>query len=199
MLALTAEDIKKRSPLKVGDPLFEYVTGALRFALNFTHGTAKESAITQLMGGGRASKGLGGLDGAAQAGMLRQELERLSLAKRSILVVRYAPSSLPCPCERTCCRGWRHNPEWLEAVKALTGIVLVEGLTGTISHYRFRRAMVEKHFGVRVSFTEMAKVCGISRNTASAQQKKVSEWLKKEEQHARWEFEGLMKEGGVIP
>lgn len=198
MLALTAQDIQKRPPLKVGDPLFEYVTGAIRFALNFTHGITKEPSLTGLMGGGRAGHGLGGLDGAGQAGMLRSELGKLPPARGAILVARYAPPTVPCPCARTCCRTWRHNFEWLEAVNLIAQAVLVEGLTGTMSHYHFRRAMVEKYFGQRASFTEMAKRCHISRNTASAQHKKVAEWLKTEEKHARWEFEGFMKEGGVI-
>jgi hypothetical protein len=58
------------------DALFHSEVGALKFALNYQHGGMKRPSMTVMMGGGAGKKGrgLGGLDGAAQAGMISLEL-----------------------------------------------------------------------------------------------------------------------------
>lgn len=180
------------------DPLFRTDGGALMFALNYTHGTCKKPGLTTLMGGGGGGRGLGGLDGAAQAGMLRSELDWLRAHRKAILIARFAVPQLPCLCDRPCCRGYRENPEWVQAIGDLTEHVLMVGVAGTISHFRLRRAMVQRYFGARVSFVEMATLCKVSRNTASAQHAEVVKYLKNEERRARWEYEGILKVEGIV-
>lgn len=180
------------------DPLFKTHNGALLFALNYTHGGMKSPSITALMGGQRKGRGLGGLDGAAQAGMIQLELKHLTDLRRAIIVARYAVSSAPCACRSPCCRGYRENSDWGEAIEWLTQYVLDAELTGTISHYRFRRMMVARHFGVKESFTAMALQCGVHRHTASEQYKVVHDHLGKEEKFARYEVEGILKMAGVV-
>lgn len=186
------------------EAVFRTVRGALMFAMNFTHGTLKRPTLVEMMGGGTVGRGLGGLDGAAQAGMIRAELERVSPQRRSIIIARCASPTLSCSCKACCCRGWKENPEWGEAINHLTGCVLEQGLAGTVSHYRLRRAMVVRYFlgkaavGPKQSLVEISRVCGVHRNTASVHNKAVVEHLKREEQLATYEIEGLLKEGGVI-
>ncbi len=68
----------------------------------------------------RAGRGLGGLDGAAQAGMIRAEVEQLDRLERAFIVARFAPASVPCDCGRSCCSGNRPNEEWTNAIGILS-------------------------------------------------------------------------------
>lgn len=180
------------------EPLFHSAVGALRFALNYTHGQMKKPFLARMMGGGTAGRGLGGLDGAGQAGMIQVELRRVSSELyQAILIGRYATPSTPCSCRSVCCRGWRDAPDWAAAINWLTEHVLQEGLTGNISHYRFRRSMIARYFGVKESFIQMSAACGVERHTAGQQYKKISEHLKANERLARYEMEGLLK-GAVV-
>lgn len=187
------------------EAVFRTVRGAMMFALNYRHGSVKKSSLVEMMGGGRAGRGLGGLDGAAQAGMILAELGRLRQRRRSIITARCAPPSVPCPCRKPCCRGWKENAEWGDAIKDLTEHVLEEGLAGTVSHYRLRHAMVARYFlgkaasiGMKQSLAEIAQQCSVHRNTVSSLNKAIVEHLKREEQFATYEIEGLLKEAGVI-
>lgn len=188
----------KKTPHVDDDPLFRTYIGALMFALNYAHGGQKKPFLAQMVGGGKTGRGLGGLDGAGQAGMIKAELERLDEVRRAIMIARYEAPSLPCACGALCCRKHRENPTWAEAIRTLVQAVLEEGAAGTVSHYRLRDAMVRRYFGVKASFTEIAALCKISRNTASAQNAKVADWLKKEERFAKFEIEGILKNAGVV-
>jgi hypothetical protein len=186
------------------EAIFRTVRGAMMFALNFMHGTVKKSSLVEMMGGARLGRGLGGLDGAAQAGMIRTELLRLRQRRRSIIIARCAIPTTPCACGTNCCRGWRENPEWGEAINDLTLYVLEEGLAGTVSHLRLRRAMVARYFVGKSSLVqklnlgEIADQCGVHRHTASAYKKAIGEYLELEEQLATYELEGLLREAGII-
>lgn len=197
MLAVL-KDLKNKPTSLTDDPLFRTTNGALLFALNYTHGGMKKPSLTVLMGGGRKGRGLSGLDGAAQAGMIQLELAHLPDQRRALLVARYAVATVPCECGRPCCRRWIENPEWSEPINWLTQYVLEAGLTGNISHYRFRRALVSRHFGVKESFITMAAQSGVERHTAGERYKKIHEHLKDEEKKARWELEGILQKGGVV-
>lgn len=184
------------------EAIFRSVRGAMMFAMNFTHGTVKKSSLAEMMGGPtKVGRGLGGLDGAAQAGMIRAELDRILPQRKAIIVGRCASPSIPCDatCRAHCCRGWRENPEWGGAINFLTAYVIEAGVeVGVVSHYRMRRAMVGRYFGLKRNLVEIAQLCGVHKNTASAHNKAIVEHLKKQEQLAMYEVEGLLKEAGVI-
>lgn len=180
------------------EPVFTSAHAALKFAMNFSHGTLKKSFLAQAQGGGAAGRGLGGLDGAAQAGMIEAELGCLSTVRRNIIVGRFSPPTAPCACKRPCCRGVREHTPWGQAVDYLTEYVLAAGLTGTISHYRLRRALVMRFFGVRPSFIEIAQACGVHRTTASDYNKAVAEHFKAEERVGFYEIEGRLKKAGIV-
>lgn len=165
------------------EPLFASAHGALKFALNYSHGTVK-STLGQLQGGGRAGRGLVGLDGAAQAGMIQAELSNLPLLHRYIAIARLALPKSECDCSRACCRRWRENPQWSEPIDWLAEHVLLAGLSGSISHHRLRRALVMRYFGMRENFVDIGKVCGVERHTASEFYKRVAEHFKIEERKA---------------
>lgn len=180
------------------DPLFRSVQGALKFALNYQHGTLKKSGLAKLVSTTPGGRGLGGLDGAAQAGLIRAQLERLASMRRHLLTAKYGTMSLPCACRASCCRGWRESPDWAEAVNQLTQYALEAGLTGTISHYRLRRSLVTRYFGAGESFVVMAQRCGIDRHTASLYNKRVVERFRDEERKGLYELEGMLKDAAII-
>lgn len=182
------------------EPIFTSAHAALKFALNFTHGTLKNGVLAGLQGGGGDGRGLGGLDGAAQSGMILAELSCLETVRRRAIEARLSPQTSPCACRSPCCRGSREHRPWAEAIDWLTQYVLVEGLTGTISHHRLRRSLVVRHFvGPKESFLEIANTCGVHRTTASEYYKAVVERLRAEERAGNYEIEDRLKKAGIVP
>lgn len=87
--------------------LFNNTHEALTFAFNFSSQQYALSPMAKLalQGAGRGAganigngKGLVALDGAAQAGMIMAQVERLSSLHRSCIVARYAIKSRECAC-----------------------------------------------------------------------------------------------------
>lgn len=179
-------------------PLFKTARGALLFAYNFVHGTLKKPGLVALMGGGSTGRGLGGLDGAAQAGMIKSEVEQLTPVRRRILECRFAPPAKPCPCKRACCSGEIVNPEWAESMGWLTEHVLKQALCGTISNFRLRRAILCRYFGQELSMTTVAAQCGVKRDTAAEHNRKVVTYLGSEEKGADGDIYGKLFEAGII-
>lgn len=200
MLAITRAlpAMKKRQPPPQEDPLFRTQGGALRFALNYSRSSLKKSGVVALMGGGGKGRGLGGLDGAAQAAMIQVKLGGLSILRCALLVARYSVASAPCSCRAPCCCGHRENPHWAAAIDWLTSYVLDEELTGDISHHGFRRALVARHFGVRESFIKIAETSGVERHTASRQFKKITEHLKVQENLAKQVIDEVLREAKLV-
>ena len=102
------------------DPLFKDAHEALVYAYNFSHQQYPRSPMSKAILQSRAGRGLGGLDGAAQAGMIRAEVEQLDRLERAFIVARFAPASVPCDCGRSCCSGNRPNEEWTNAIGILS-------------------------------------------------------------------------------
>lgn len=171
--------------------LFDSSHAALVFAFNYSgqqyQASAMNKAMTPAIGSG---KGLVGVDGAAQAGMVRLELSMLPELHQAVLTARCAPRDVVCDCGRTCCAARRPNPEWEAAIVWLTERAMQQ-LSGSFSHYRVRRAILEKIFGVRVDLQQIAEDCGAHRNTVSAQNAKLKLWIEGERK------KGLMAAPGV--
>jgi len=184
---------------RTDEPVFKSAHGALKFATNYVHGTLKKTAWAMAQGGGGGGgRGLGGLDGAAQAGMICAELMQLSPVWRNVLIARFTIASSPCACRAGCCRGYRENTDWSAAVDYLTEYVLAAGLTGTISHFRLRRALVKRYFGVRDSFVAIADMCGVHRTTAAEYNKAVVEFFRYVEVIAFMVTERRLQEAGIV-
>ena len=180
--------------------LFGSTNAALSFAFNFKHGQLKPSSLATMMVGPKPTgRGLGGLDGAAQAGMIRAEIDALSPRIRGqILVARFAVRALPCDCKRACCSGFRANAEWLQAIADIAEIVRSEALAGTVVNFLLRHSVVRRYFGVKQSLVDIAAVTGVDRSTASAHAGKVIGYLKEQEQRARYDIEGRLKAAGIV-
>jgi hypothetical protein len=180
--------------------LFRSMNGALAFALNFRHGTLKPSQLSVMMGGSHpVGRGLSGLDGAAQAGMIRAEIDQLQPRVRGlILVAHFAPRSFPCPCRQACCSGHRPNGEWQQAISDIAVLVLSEALEGCSVNYGLRHAIIRRYFGVHKSLSEAAVQAGVHRDTASAHAAKIIPYLRGHDRAARFDLEARLKAAGVV-
>ncbi|MNN73875.1 hypothetical protein D3C81_1900300 [compost metagenome] len=67
----------------------------------------------------------------------------------------------------------------------------MQQLSGSFSHYRVRRSILEKIFGVRIDLQQIAEDCGAHRNTVSAHNTKLKVWIEGEKKR------GLMAAPGV--
>lgn len=92
---------------------------ALTFAFRFSAGQYPRTPMSRMMqapGRSGSGVGLGGLDGAGQAGMILAALRNLSAEQRALLLVRYGDNPQPCPH----CGTLVQSREWREAVEALS-------------------------------------------------------------------------------
>lgn len=187
--------IEKLTP-PVAEPIFTSAHSALMFAMNFSHGTLKKNALDQAVRDG--GRGLSGLDGAAQAGMILAELSRLTGLRQHILTARYTVATSPCTCRSPCCSGEMENVAWKESIDWLAEYVLVAGLTGTISHFRLRRCIIRRYFGVKDPLVSIANACGVHRHTAENHNKAVVEHLRGEERPAFHELQDQLEAVGIV-
>jgi hypothetical protein len=180
--------------------LFRSTNAALAFAFNYRHGQYTSSAMGTLMGGPKPTgRGLGGLDGSAQAGMIKAEIDTMTPRIRGqILVARFAVHALPCDCRRACCSGWHPNAEWLRAIDEIADVVRTEALAGCSVNYTLRHAMVQRYFGVSQSLAKVALAADVNRDTASTHARRVIAYLRPEERYARYAIEGRLKAGGIV-
>lgn len=180
-------------------PPFHTVKGALAFAFNFSHGSVKKPFLASLAGASRPGRGLSGLDGAGQAGLIRAAVHELKPAVREqIIIGRFAPRKLPCTCRRACCAGYILSFEWAQAVEWLTEHILVAALAGTVSNFRLRRALIVRFFGEELSISRVANDCHVKRDTAAEHNKRVVTYLEEHERTAEIELKGRLEASGVI-
>lgn len=188
--------------------LFRSVHDALKFACNYRHGQLKAPGMATLYqtppGLGNdppkpPSRGLGGLDGAAQAGIIGAEIKALEPKIRGqIIIARFTVKAIVCDCQNLCCSGFRPNVAWFKAISEIAELARTEALAGTVVNFHLRHLMVRKYFGVHVSFLGAAKTAGVDRDTASAHGSKVVTWLKDHERKAIFAIEGRLKQAGIV-
>lgn len=180
--------------------LFRSVHDALKFACNFKHGQIKATGLAVLMGGAKpVGRGLSGLDGAAQAGMVLAEVAALEPKVRGqIIIARYTVREIACPCENLCCRGFRENIDWLLAISSIAETARTEVLQGTTINFFSRHAIVRRHFGQKQHFKEIADRSGTTPDTVSQHSAKIAPWLKSEEKRALYAIEGKLKSLQII-
>lgn len=183
----------------IEEPLFVTTRGALWFAHNFTHGSLKKSAMAAMIPDGEpAGKGLGGLDGAAQAGMILAEVSTLSPLGQNLTMARYAPRKALCKCGSHCCTGFKPNRQWSEAIDWLANHVHAAVQVGVFSHYHLRRALVMRYFGEESNFRDIAAKCGVNKDTASHYNQKISAYLSAQEAKIEQQADELLRTVGVV-
>lgn len=183
-------------------PPFKSVHGALTFAFNFSHGTVKRSYLSTLADKpAPPGRGLGGLDGAGQAGMIRSQVLQLSGHRQRILLLRFSAPKSACECGSPCCSRFRINPEWGSALDWMAMHVLAEALAGKVSNYRLRQALVGRYFSQDKEQKSMVRIsdeCRVKRDTATEHNKCVVGYLEEQERRAEVEIQGLLEAAGVV-
>lgn len=161
--------------------LFQNAHGALTFAFNFTGQAYDRPMMNRLASPAIGSgKGLVGLDGAAQAGMIRAEVQAMGKLAEAILIARVAPRTKPCSCRSSCCAGHKPNKEWTDAVAYLADYVRTAVYAGCVVNGLMRREYLVRYFtkkDERTSLEALADKYDIARNTVSAHNAKVATWL----------------------
>lgn len=160
------------------EPLFYSSHAALLFALNFSSEQYDRPMMNKMaspsVGNG---KGLAGLSGAAQAGMIRSEIKSMGKLAEAILIARLAPRHTPCDCRARCCSGRSPNADWIDAISHLSDHVRTTALAGCTSNGIMRREYVIRYFArkdERIGLETLAEKYEIDRHTVSSHSAKVS-------------------------
>lgn len=180
------------------EPLFLSAHSAVVFAFNFSTDFYDRPVMNKMADHPRPTgKGLSGLDGAAQAGFIRAELKGMGAVGEAIVVARVAPRSSPCACRHACCSGQILNTEWSNAIDVLVQHSIL-ALSGSISNYRLRKAIVLRFFGEKIGFADIALKIGVSKTTANDQNQKIVKALKSEEGAVWSKLECRLIETGMV-
>lgn len=164
------------------EPLFRSAHDALKFAFMFSGQQYPVTAMAKLMRGIVGSgKGLVGLDGALQAGLICLMIKELNPQQADCLTARYA---------------LKEDRRFMEAVNRLAALpsIAPAGLSNRIE----RQALVARYFGQKVSVVEIAEKISVHRNTVTQHQRAIRDKLRAEEDRAYGEITDLMAERGVI-
>lgn len=174
------------------EAVFDSMGSALRFAFGFNLQQYGESPLAKMQQRGRlgSGKGLIGMDGAGQAGMVLAQIDRLSKTERAAIVARFSPRSAPCPC----CGGEKPVSIWQGAIEHLASCCILPG----VSKFRCRRDLVARYFGVKVRFDELAERYEMSRNTVGAQYRRMAQQLFDIEARAQTFADEALRSNGMV-
>lgn len=145
------------------EPLFKSTHDALVYAFQYANQQSPKTPMTSLMrsvsiGSG---KGLSGVDGAAQAGMILAEVCRLPDDQHNVIVARYGHVLHEC----SHCEQDAPSEEWRSAIDALSHCVELEGV-----HRKVRRMMVERAIcGGKLDIDHLCKRYSLGRTTTYRQ------------------------------
>lgn len=164
------------------EPLFKSAHDALRFAFNFSSQQYERPLMNRLMDSHakHASKGLLGVDGAAQAAMIINQVLRMPDLSQYIIFAQYAPLTLDCECGKGCCAGTKPNIHWDEAIREISRASVTGATSGVLSYRHLRETIVRKLFGDKTSrgdILKAAEFCGLEERQAYRHQSAIKLWL----------------------
>lgn len=186
MRQISAQAESAEAPRHEG--IFKSAHEALVFAFNFKGQQYPRTPMTQLLAGGTlgSGRGLVGVDGAGQAGMVLREVLDLPPDQRAVIIGRFSK-----PVECPCCGGDAPSADYSEAVEHL-GQVLKGPLAGTTCNSRVRRELVRRYLGGKVSMSQLAEATGLPRRTLTDHFRTVAKVLAPVEKTARASLDTLL-------
>lgn len=160
------------------DPVFKSAHEALTFAFRFAGQQSPKTPMSVMMqtshlGSGR---GLSGLDGAGQAGMVLAALKHLKDDERHVLIARYGDVRRPCPC----CGQPAPDQVWAEAVEALSLCDELHDLPKAVRHAAIEKSVCRR----KLRFGEYVTEYGLSERTLRDKVRKVKDRYAKVENAA---------------
>jgi hypothetical protein len=128
--------------------------------------------------------------------MIRAELAALGLISEAIIIADVAPKTRPCACRAPCCSGEVTNPEWSAAIGFLSNVA--KELKICPSYMNVRANLLSRFFGVELDITEIAQMCGVSRETVSSHNSKLIATFTTLKKKAWVEFDARLLQVGMI-
>lgn len=162
----------------IDEPLFKSTHDALVFAFAYAGQQSPRTPMTSLMRSASigSGKGLSGLDGAAQAGMILAEVCRLPDDQHNVIVARYDRATHECKC----CGSEVFSEEREAAIDALSHCVELEGV-----HRKVRVMMVKKALcGGKLDVTQLCRDYYMGRTALYTQLSDIKVKLRKLERSA---------------
>lgn len=157
------------------EPLFSSAHAALMFAYNHHNEIYDRPLLARLAqrtSPGK-SKGLGGVDGAAQAGIILASVQKLPRLYQAIIVARFSPRTDRCKC----CQGSVDRHEWMAAIREISDAAASDALSAHPTARVLRDAIVARYFGKDVLLADAANRAGVSVSTATNHNGKIKLWL----------------------
>lgn len=169
--------------------LFKNSHEALTFAFNFSSQQYALSPMSKLVDTGivGSGKGLVSQDGAAQAGMIRAQVAKLSCEQRACIIARYSPRFVECQC---CGSRDKVLQEYQEAISTL-GQWAVSTFTG-MSVRIAREYVVRSYFERDLTIKAIAHQSRVAKTTLYDYRSKIVEKLKVIDHQAQCAIEGLL-------
>ncbi|MEQ4618324.1 MAG: hypothetical protein ABN482_09780 [Corticimicrobacter sp.] len=162
------------------EALFASAHQALVFTFHRSNGTPRRPLMSRLADGGASrydARGLGGVDGVAQAGMMLQCMERnLSELHFALLRARYGVKEKQCQC---CGHPGRH-PEWMGSlhVIAVRAREVIDRPSVTLA---LSKSLVLRYFEKsKIPLENIGSQCGVSRAAAFRANADIMRWLRGE-------------------
>lgn len=176
------------------EPLFLSAHEALIFAFNFADQQYAQSPMARLYRTPGYGRGLVGVDGAGEAGMIMAEVMRLDQLERDALCVRFTKVRGSCHC----CGHETDLPQVREALGRLEGYAMQE--TASTSSTALIRALVRAHFGLTHIGTARlaAEQHQVHRNTVSNHSGNVKRSLRMLERRAERKIDKLLQMGKKV-
>ncbi len=163
--------------------LFDSAHAAMTFAFRYSGQQYSPSLMAMMMKGPiKSGKGLSGLDGAAQSGIIRALVGRLPANERNMIAARYSSSES-------------------ERVQAMLQLV-VAAMASMGTGCNFRRladTLVQKYFGFHVHLGDLASDYAMSPPTMTRRWQNVRNWLKQTWDIAEDMAYRELREAGIIP
>ena len=165
------------------EPLFDSAYAALAFAYRYSTQQYQPTPMARLMRGSIGSgKGLHGLDGAAQAGLVRAMVGKLPEFERAAITARFSFKSS---------EGY--------AAK----IVLIRPATASLGTGIHSRRMVDhlvqKFYGERVYLKELAELVDMHANTMTDRWRSIRRVLTEIEHRGMDMVEARLQQAGLVP
>jgi hypothetical protein len=179
--------------------IFRSAQEAVVFACNYADQQYAMSPMAKILqrGAHGSGRGLVGLDGAAQSGMVLAELQRMDYWHMLMLVARCAPRREQCSCNHACCSGWKANPIYQDAVSQLSDM-LATALTVLPPVRPFRIAVIARFFGEKLKVRDIADDLGIPPRTAERHASAIAAYLKDVEKTAWSSLYAQLDDAGML-
>lgn len=183
----------------IHEGIFKSAEEAITFACNYSSQQYALSPMAKILQRGAygSGRGLVGLDGAGQAGMVFAELERFDYWPLVALMAGKVIRSERCDCGHACCRGWKMTEMFREAVTQLADYV-ARVLPVVPPVKEFRVAVLMKFFGEKVHVLDVADSLGIKKDAANRHAAAIRKCVREMQKDALTALNERLDEVGML-